>query len=150
MVVWNKREPQVLNILDWLFNSEYGTLIVPSLSIWFFLHQNSTTCNNQKLSKYEMSLCDSVKWKMWHEEDFECIIKPTEIHWVSVGIFRYSVKYTWQWVEQMNGSKMNGSKMNGSIMNGSKMNRTKWIMNEIIRWSLPKCDVGIETELFKK
>ena len=53
--------------------------------------------------------CENVKWKMWwYEEDFECIMKLTGIHWVPVSLFptHYMTNIKLKWVEQMNGSRM--------------------------------------------
>ena len=55
-------------------------------------------------TNYEMK-CENVKWKMcWYEEDFECIMKLTGIHWIPVSLFRHTIKL--KRVEQMNGSRM--------------------------------------------
>ena len=34
--------------------------------------------------------CDNMEWKMWYEEDLECIMKRTEIQWISVRFLIYS------------------------------------------------------------
>ena len=69
--------------------------------IIFFLIQ-TTTCMWQ--TKDEMK-CENVKWKMWwYEEDFECIMKLTRIHWIAVSLFRQllvedSERREWDWEE---------------------------------------------------